>query len=214
MSVTSIIGGTFDSDAHIYRDEADKFVPSITQILQLCGFNSYDGISQQVLDNAADRGSRIHAVCWSIARYGDVDPTWLDEEIEPYIAAYRKAIHELNFKVDKGWVESPVIAVAGGMKYACTPDVIGTRHPWPWVIELKTTAQESKSWAIQTMAQSMARFGCLADSAKRMAIMLRKDGSYRCRVHEDHSYDRSVFLAALTCVQWRINAGQKLIEVV
>jgi hypothetical protein len=214
VSIITIPGGTFDTDAHIYRDEQDRFVPSITQIIQLCGFTDYDGIPQEVLDNAADRGSRIHAVCWSIARYGDVDLTWLDEEIEPYIAAYRKAISELNFTVDKEWVESPVIATVGGMKFACTPDVIGTRHPWPWVIELKTTAKESKAWAIQTVAQAIARFGCLAESAKRMAIMLRKDGTYRCCVHDNHSYDRSVFLAALTCVYWRINDGQKLAEVV
>jgi hypothetical protein len=210
MTAIAIQGGFYDDALHRYTSQDGKFVPSITQILHLCGFNSYDGVARDVMEAAAERGSKVHAICWSLAKYGDYDPSWGSEELDGYIAAYKKAVHELGFIADKDWVESPVIAEYGGMKFGCTADVIGAIKPWPWIIELKTTAQESKAWAIQTMAQAIGRFNCRAESAKRMAIMLKKDGSYRCCVHENAAYDKSVFLAALTCVYWRINAGQKL----
>lgn len=213
MASVAIPGGTFDADTHTYRDEKGAYVPSITQIMSFCGFNNYNGISKDVLDNAARRGSAVHAIAWAFAKYGDVDPSWVDDETTPYFDAYKKFIAETGFVADKEWIESSIIATVHGMKFGATPDCIGTRHPWPWVVELKCCAQESKAWAIQTAAQAIARFDNQPARAKRMAVILRKDGSYRCCVHEQSQYDAHMFISALSCVHWRLQQGQRLWEV-
>ena len=216
MSIIPIPGGSFDEDHHIYRDEAGVFVPSLTQIISLQGLsNGYGAASPEVLANAARRGNEVHFLAFAWAKFGDVDPTMVTDEVAPYFEAYKRFLEETNFKPDPDWVESPMIAELHGMKFGVTPDTVGVRKPWPMICELKATAAESASWAIQTAAQEMAYFkSTQAGRAKRQAVILKADGKYRCCPHENHQDDSQTFLCALQNVYWRLGHKQKLWEVV
>src|SRR5271166_5830966 len=52
-AVISIAGGRYDDDIHAYYDESGKWVPGLTSILSICGFNDYSMIQREVLENAA-----------------------------------------------------------------------------------------------------------------------------------------------------------------
>jgi len=215
MSTLSIPGGSFNDSLHEYRDDKGVWVPSLTQIISLCGLsNGYGGAAPEVLQNAARRGSEIHWLACSWARYGDVDPSLVTEEVLPYFESYKKFLSETGFVPDPDWIESPMVATVNGLSFGVTADVIGVRKPTPTVVELKTTAAESKAWSVQTMGQAIGRFGLHgAGQAKRMVVQLKNDGKYRCFVYENYAYDCSIFLAALSLVHWRLKHGQRLWEV-
>jgi len=218
MSILSIPGGTFDVDRHIYRDEQGKFVPSLTQVLHLCGFYNYHGVKDDVMETAAKRGTMVHACAEMHARFGAIDETWLTDELAPYVDAYLKFLVETNFTPEVGSVEQPMVAIFCGMKYGVKPDLIGKRNGGgpPTVIELKATATAQPDvWAVQTLAQAIAKFGeHRYAEARRHALMLRPDGNYRLLTCDKTQRDVNVFRSALTCVWFRLDAGQKLEEVV
>ena len=105
----------FEKECHVYT-VAGKILPSITQILSAEGFidtSHYDEWSR-------DRGSMVHLAChYDIT--GELDEDSLDDEIRPYLAAFRKFMAESGFKVDKS--EVPAANLTYG--YAGTPDLVG-----------------------------------------------------------------------------------------
>lgn len=105
----------FEKEGHVYT-AAGKILPSITQILSAEGFVNtafYD-------DWSRDRGSMVHLAChYDIT--GELDEDSLDDEIRPYLAAFRKFMAESGFKVDKS--EVPAANLTYG--YAGTPDLVG-----------------------------------------------------------------------------------------
>lgn len=215
MAPIAIPGGSYNDDLHIYRDVAGNYVPSITQILRLTRISNYsDAISREVMENAARRGTIVHQAAWAFAKYGDVDPSWLTEETEPYFEAYKRFLYETGFVPDPDFIESPMIACVHGMSYGCTPDALGSRGRFPHVVELKTTAGIERSWRFQTAAQELARFKTnQCGRAVRMAVQLLKTGKYKIDRHEQHAYDCHVFVSALTVTHERLAGGQKVWEV-
>ena len=75
---------TFEPEGHVYTWNGRR-LPSITQILKAEGFidtSHYDEWSR-------DKGSMVHLAChYDLA--GELDEDTLDDEIRPYLAAFRK----------------------------------------------------------------------------------------------------------------------------
>ena len=212
----SIPGGSYSDSDHIYRDESGKYVPSITQVMSLVGLYSYSAVNRDILENAQRRGSEVHAIAATYAKYGDVDPSFITAETEPYFEAYKRFMSEKGFVADPDWIETPVIATVHGMKFGATPDTLGmgARSKHPWIVELKTSAVAVPSWSVQTAAQEMAIFKTNNPGrARRMAVLLGKDGRYRTDTHEQAAYDGHIFVSSLSVVHYRLNCGQKLWEV-
>lgn len=63
----------------------DKKIPAVSEILRFLSREMYSSISQYTLDNAADRGKRVHKACEVLDKYGEAE---IDKDIEPYIKAY------------------------------------------------------------------------------------------------------------------------------
>ena len=105
----------FEKEGHVYT-AAGRRLPSITQILGAEGFvntSHYD-------DWSRDKGSMVHlAIHYDIT--GELDEDNLDDEIRPYLKAWRKFKKESCFKVEKS--EVPAVNLTYG--YAGTPDLIG-----------------------------------------------------------------------------------------
>ena len=69
----------FDKD-HTYQVDGET-VPSVSEVLRFMSREIYDTVNQYTLDNAADRGSRVHKACENLDRYGSCE---VSRDIEPY----------------------------------------------------------------------------------------------------------------------------------
>jgi hypothetical protein len=105
----------FEKEGHVYTANG-VIVPSITQILTAEGFidtTHYDEWSR-------DKGSMVHLAChYDITN--ELDEESLDDEIRPYLYAFRKFLAQSGFKVERS--EVPGINTTYG--YAGTPDLVG-----------------------------------------------------------------------------------------
>lgn len=212
---TEISGGYFqDEPYHSYFDSQKRFIPSLTQVLRLQGLVDYSGVDEDTLMNAARRGTAVHQLAATMNRYGDVDPNWLTDELTPYFRAYLAFLEDTGFSVDPEWTERPVIATIHGFKVGITPDCFGKFGKEPAVVELKATAGEMPSWAIQTALQEAAIYGSnRCGRARRHALMLMKTGRYKLlAAYTNHEEDMANGIAALRNCWWRIQHGQKVWE--
>ena len=213
MTVYHIPGGTFqDAPFHEYKDDKGKFVPSLTQVLKLQGLSDYSGINEDVLENAARRGTEVHSLAAAYNQYSEVDPTWITEETRPYFDAYLAFLADTNFKPDPLWTESSIITEIYGFKLGVTPDCYGTRGLDKWLVELKCTSTRQASWSIQTCLQEMAIYGSNhCGRVRRFALMLMKSGKYNLGdEHTNHEEDKANAIAALRNTYWRMSHGQDL----
>jgi len=125
----------FEPSGHTYTYNGQT-LPSITGILKAEGF-----IDTQWYDNwSRDRGSYVHLACHYDIN-GELDEETLDEEIRPYLAAFRKFMADSGFKVER----SEVPGVNTTYLYAGTPDLVGC-FPQPtaarrYVLELNNEAK-------------------------------------------------------------------------
>jgi len=105
----------FEPDGHVYTYNGQHW-PSITGILKDEGF-----IDTQWFDSwSRDKGSMVHlAVKYDLA--GELDEDSLDEEIRPYLSAFRKFMTESGLKVSQS--ETPGVNTV--YHYSGTPDLIG-----------------------------------------------------------------------------------------
>ena len=120
---------------HTYTYNGQK-LPSITEILRDEGFidtTFYDEWSR-------DKGSHVHMAChYDVTN--ELDEENLDDEIRPYLAAFRKFMADTGFKVER----SEVPGVNTTYLYAGTPDLVGC-FPQPtatrrFVLELNNEAK-------------------------------------------------------------------------
>jgi len=215
MALIEIDGGYFDGDGrHDYYDAGKSWIPSCTQILKLQGLTSYEGIAPEVLEEASRRGTEVHELTDAYDRFdGDIDPAWITPTAEPYFNAYRRFLKETGFVSDKAWIERSMVTKIYGMALGIKPDRRGRIDGTDCVLEIKCTASEQKSWAFQTASQEMAILNTQRCGAmRRHALWLRKNGTYRLIPYTNHHYDASQFIAALSNVYARLDAGQKLWE--
>ena len=176
--------------------------PSVTQVL--APFTDFSMIPPDVLQAAADRGSKVHAICAGIA-LGE----WVPKpppELSGYISSFRQW-----FKyVDKVWlVEEELVDRAYGFKGH--PDLavslIGDED-FIRVLDLKTPATKTPTWAAQIAAYNHLVGGAFPGKEIRRSgtLRLRKDG--RPPVldeYQDSARDFQAFVSALTA--WKYFKG-------
>jgi hypothetical protein len=105
----------FEEDGHLYTHNK-TIIPSVTTILKEEGFVDDTWFTEW----AREKGSNVHlAIKYDVA--GELDEETLDDEIRPYLKAFRKFMKESGFKVERA--EVPGISTTYG--YAGTPDLVG-----------------------------------------------------------------------------------------
>ena len=89
----------FDSDKHLYTLDMEGQtlqLPSVTQILRFVSRELYGEVPAHILENAADRGTRVHEAIEMMAKFGWMEA---DTDIMPYMLAYQEWKKEHNFKI-------------------------------------------------------------------------------------------------------------------
>lgn len=83
---------TFFDSGHVYEVDGQK-IPSVSEIMRFASREVYSGVDQWRLDNAADRGTRVHDATLAIDKNGDAD---VDADIAPYVEAYVRFVQKFR----------------------------------------------------------------------------------------------------------------------
>lgn len=195
-----------DPETHIYRVDGEVY-ESVTQILSLEGMSAdYDDMPAAAVEHAGWRGSNVHLATQFLDE-GNLDWTSLTDEETGYVQSYDAFLYNTGFTPNPEFTEhtwaNQVYRVAG------QNDRVGLmRNGDLAVADLKTGALHPST------RLQLAAYGWLIDPSRlfhRFAVKLRADGQPQVTEYplEEYTRDVSVFLAAVTCVQWRAVYTQK-----
>jgi hypothetical protein len=189
----------FDPVDHLYTVDGRR-VPSVTQLLQQAGLSpTYDGVNPEVLLHARERGIHVEACCqlWSD---GTLDETSVHPEAQPYLDAFKRAVHERTITNMRWQVVGyqPEDDVAGTTDLLC--DIRGRAS----VVDVKATAKLDRSYRIQLTAYQRQHGG----DRFRYVLHLQKKGTYAlldCEAEErrEGADDEGTWLACVALARWR-----------
>ena len=106
----------FIEKTHTYLLDGEE-VPSVSEIIRFAEREVYKEPNKFQMDQAADRGTRVHKACEELDRKGICT---VDGDIEGYVNAYAKFL--ADNKVEWSMIEQMVL----GQGYAGTIDRAGT----------------------------------------------------------------------------------------
>ena len=182
----------FFDDEHKYQLDGED-VPSVSEVVRFISREVYGEVAQYSLDNASNRGTRVHKTCEALDKYGSIE---CDEDILPYVQAY------VAFRKDKGIKTANIVDIerAFGDKelgYAGTLDrVYEMDNGERWLVDLKTSSTPQKRiWEPCLNAYKMLYEKNTGKTIDRMFdLHLTKEGKYKII---DVASDPTVFLACL-----------------
>ena len=151
----------------------------------------YGDISPITLENAADRGTRVHRAIEQQLKYGFLN---LDEDCSGYFNGFMKFISDHS---DWKPIHSEFRFYHPFFLYAGTADLIFETPKGTVLVDLKTTAQaHKKMWGVQLAAyqQGIEAFDKPLKIDATMVLQVSADGNY---ILHDIKTNFSLFLACL-----------------
>jgi hypothetical protein len=197
----------FNAELHKYTLDG-CVLPSVTQVTQLLG--GYENIPAEVLERKAKIGTHVHKAC-ELHDAGGVDQSSIDPQCVGYFNAYLKFLDEnpCTVLLNEQKLHSERYLFAGTLDRVYRFDH-ARKGFWmantPVLVDLKTVATLMASTAVQTAGYRLLLppLGVPKTQVARVALQLKPNGTYALRPYTSVS-DESVFLAALTLHQWRVN---------
>lgn len=175
----------FFDDKHQYQ-VGGEVLPSVSELLRFLTREIYADVHQYTLDNAADRGKRVHQACENLDRYGEAQ---IDADIQPYVEAYVKWRKEYCPE----WTRIEYACYHPDMGFAGTLDRYGKIRGEQYIVDLKTTA------TLHTFRETAQLNGydklAAANGLKvdKLAILqLKLDGTYKFKPIDK---DETLFMA-------------------
>ncbi len=174
-------------------------LPSVTQVLS--PFSDFSGVRPEVLEHAAARGTKVHAVCAAYAQ-GLWVPK-LDPEVQPYFDSFRRWFDAMVDGEANG-VELEVISKAHGYVGHLDLAVSIRGDEGVSIIDIKTPATKNRLWSAQLAAYRVAYEEHWGRAAIRVAsLRLKKDGSRAIfDEYTTSAQDFAAFLSALNAYRW------------
>lgn len=163
----------FFNDGHRYLVDGIE-VPSVTMVTRFLKKEVYDRTPLMAMDDAADRGTRVHKATEDLDKTKKVE---VDGDISPYVEAYAKFLKE--HEVCWYTIEWPVHR---GYDYAGTIDRYGELDGNFVILDIKTTATiGGKNKLLYTAAQNLYRKAIEGTWRvdKILLLQLKKDGTYK-----------------------------------
>lgn len=185
----------FEAETHTYTVDGEV-LPSVTQILKAARLIDYSMIPQDILQAAAERGTRVHKALENLDN-GRIEPNNVDPDIAGYVEAglrfYREAEFECTLVEYRNWHKN--------WRYAGTLDRIGLMAGCQTILDFKTglllPGHGLQLAGYLEMLPEPRRY-------RRIALKLSEDGSYRIQEYPAAEYRRDIrtFLSALDCWRW------------
>lgn len=158
---------------HRYTVDGED-VPSVSEITRFISRELYSDVVQFALDNAADRGTRVHKATEALDKFGSVE---ISDEIAPYVKAYVKFLKEHQPTWEKvEW------AVHKDTEYAGTLDRYGSLDGIKSIVDIKSTKNITKHHrTLYTAGQNLYRKAIEPDFQvdKLYILQLKDDETYK-----------------------------------
>lgn len=119
----------------------DEVIPSVSEISRFASREIYGEVNQYILDNAAERGTKIHKQCELLDKYHECEA---DEITIPYIRGYVDFIKQHNPE----WVAIEKAIASRKMMFAGTLDRVGNIDGKRAIVDLKSSSKVQKVLAI------------------------------------------------------------------
>lgn len=165
----------------------------------LSPFCNFDGIDENVLQKAADRGTRVHECCELHANGEFVMP---EADCAPYYDSFSMWYEEM---VDKALftelrLYNDILRITGAIDLVAKLKG-SNKH---CIIDIKTPQQESKSWCLQLSAYHyLAQGHETIVPERRIALMLSNKGKYpKVLEYTDFNRDWGIFRGILNAYRW------------
>ena len=167
----------YDVD-HRYTVDGQE-VPSVSELTRFITREVYEDTPKLAMNNAADRGTRIHRATEALDKFGtvEIESGGEEDDITPYISAYAQFLKEHTPNWEQ--IEWPV---HNGMLYAGTLDRYGTMDGKMVILDIKTAASiGSLLKVLYTAAQNLYRMAIEPEYTVEAIyiLQLKKDGKYR-----------------------------------
>lgn len=182
--------------------------PSVTQVLSV--YQDFSMVPEHILMMAADRGSRVHAICASLAQKLFVSHRQITPDIEGYIQSFNQWLEYVDevVIVEKELMD-PHLGFVGH------PDLVvkmkGNQHLT--LIDLKTPKIIGKTWRAQLAAYwHLTAFFLLEHKLKIKhcgSLRLKQDGGLPIfdEYTDTRHADFTAFLSALNAWRYFNNGG-------
>ncbi len=169
--------------------------PRVTEVLK--AFTNYDQVPSQILNNAASRGTSVHALCAGIANGAWIPDAMIDEELVGYVNSFKKwseaqvkefIIIEKRYKHDK-------------YKYTGQLDfVVKCMDDQNYLVDIKTSSRPQKTYPVQMAAYDLLLRNENITVHGAMLVYLKKDGEFPdIHLIENMQAETWIFMCALDC---------------
>lgn len=163
---------SFNEDAHEYQINGEV-IPSVSEVIRFISREVYGDVVQSVLDNAADRGTRVHKATQMLDVVHDVE---CDEDIVPYVQAYVQFLrdHKPKWELIERSMYNPE------KMYGMTIDRVGEIDGKKTLVDIKTSSALQK--VLYGAQLNLYRMGLAANGieVERIVILhLQKDAKYK-----------------------------------
>jgi|SRR5271169_993228 len=166
----------------------------VTEILK--PFSKFENIKPEVLQNAADRGTRVHSFCEMYANNLFIDD--IDDDCKGYIQSFKPWWDEMVVKLiySEQRINNDQFKISGKFDFVVLLKGDPENH-WT-ILDIKTPSTISKTWALQTAAYDVLLAHEGVECYRRACLMLDKKGSVAKFVEfTDHLNDADLFYKAL-----------------
>lgn len=166
------MGLQFFDTGHRYELDGAE-IPSVSEIIRFLSREVYGDIDKYVLDNAADRGTRVHQATERIDKLGVAD---CDLDIVGYVQAYVQFRRDHSVKWDA--IELPL--AHRDKQYAGTIDRRGMVDGQYCTLDIKTSAVIKKTLVKAQLNgyEDMARSNGLPPADVLYCLQLKPAGKY------------------------------------
>ena len=173
---------------HRYELDGEE-LPSVSAIIRFLSREIYQDAEQYRLDQAAERGTKVHKTLELLDKLGEVEA---EASILPYCQAYVSFLHDHTINWDL--IEKPLASAELG--FAGTLDRAGYLDGRRCIVDLKTTATVKKPLVKAQLNgyELLSRANGRPESVALYCLQLNKDGSYGLY---DVAIDDSEFQACL-----------------
>lgn len=192
----------FDERTHTYKLNG-IVLPSVTTIMKPLSDNKYSTVREDVLENAANKGSAVHNAIENYLKFGIED---ISEEHKAYFSAFLKFMSE----------KQPIILATESkvyhkiLRYSGTVDLVCIINGEVVLIDVKTTAvlmDMLTKVQLEAYAKALDSHSFKVD--KKAILHLKKDGTYRLVPHENNDTESWCVFGALLTVNSYINKHKK-----
>lgn len=189
----------FDSATHTYS-LGDRILPSVTQVMESVGIIDYSFLPHETREMALERGRHVHTAT-QLDDEQDLDEASLTGELPQYLAAWRSFVATTGHRFSL--IEHRMHHQFG---FAGTLDrFVPIDAKSGIVIDIKTNT------APEWVALQLSAYAAMLEAerpglvARRMAVELRRDGTFRAMEFRvaDQRRDFETFLAALRVCQYK-----------